>query len=148
MSDATRLALTDELRDAIVGAFDAGNFATLGYISADGWPHLSLRGTAQVLDDHTLAVWARHPQEGLAVAVAEQPHVTLFLPVLTQGAIYTFYGTAHIATDPGVTNAVWDASPEREQQQDPDRGGVAVIIDLVRVTGQGRRPEVNFVMER
>ncbi|HEY1737708.1 MAG TPA: pyridoxamine 5'-phosphate oxidase family protein, partial [Acidimicrobiia bacterium] len=129
-------------------AFASGNFATLGYISGDGWPHLSLRGTAQVIDEQTLAVWARHPEEGLAVAVAEQPHVTLFLPVLAQGAIYTFYGTAHISTDPAVTEAVWNDSPEREQLQDPDRKGVAVIIDLVRVTGQGRRPEVNFVMER
>ena len=44
-----------------------------------------------------------------------------------------FRGRAHV--DPSENDAVYAGAPEGERQQDPDRKGVAVIIDVERVQG-------------
>jgi len=60
--------------------------------------------------------------------------------------VYTFYGRAHVSFDPEINDRVWQHTPEREQAQDPERNGIALIVELVRVVAQGRAPENNFVM--
>jgi predicted pyridoxine 5'-phosphate oxidase superfamily flavin-nucleotide-binding protein len=149
MSDTRPLAFDDEIRDAIASAFATGNFVTVAYVDADGWAHVSRRGTTQVLDDTTLALWARKRNDGLAVSILERPQVTLFyLDLADRGVVYTFYGHARIADDPGTAERVWNGSPERERQQDPDRSGVPILIDVDRVVAQGRQPDRNFVLQR
>jgi hypothetical protein len=149
MVEALPLALDDETREAIDTAFDSGNYITVGYVDADGWAHVSRRGTTQVLDPQTLALWVRKPDDGLAVSITERPHVTLYYVDLVQrGVVYTFYGNAHVSDDPEVADRVWSASPERERAQDAERRGVAVIVELERVVARGRRPDRNFVMQR
>jgi Pyridoxamine 5'-phosphate oxidase len=149
MSDTRPIALDDEIRDAIASAFTSGNFVTVAYVDADGWAHVSRRGTTQVLDDTSLAIWARKPNEGLAASILERPQVTLFyLDLAERGVAYTFYGRARVADDPDTAERVWNGSPELERQQDPDRGGVAIVVDLERVVAQSRKPDRNFVMQR
>jgi general stress protein 26 len=149
MPDPAPLALDEEILEAVGSALETGNVITVAYVDADGWAHLSRRGTTQVLDDRTLALWVRKRDEGLAASIPERPEVTLqYFDLAQRGVVYTFYGHARVAHTPEVVEQVWNGSPEREQLQDPDRGGVAVVVDLVRVVAQGRRPERNFVMQR
>jgi len=61
---------------------------------------------------------------------------------------YTFYGRGQVSDDPDVNDNVWAATPDPEQAQDPDRRGVALVVELERVVAQGMKPEQNFVMER
>jgi hypothetical protein len=56
-SDARPLALDDEIREAIGGAFDSLNFVTVAYNGDDGWPHVSRRGSTQVYGPQQLAIW-------------------------------------------------------------------------------------------
>ena len=149
MTDTRPLVFDEEIRDAITNAVATGNFVTVAYVDAEGWAHVSRRGTTQVLDDTSLAVWARKRNDGLAVSILERPQVTLFyLDLMDRGVAYTFYGHARIADDPETVERVWNGSPEPERQQDPDRSGVAIVIDVDRVVAQGRQPDRNFVMQR
>ena len=47
-----------------------------------------------------------------------------------------------------MNDKVWAATPEREQAQDPDRNGIALILDLQRIVAQSRKLDRNFVMQR
>ena len=148
-SDVRPLALDDEIRAAIGGAFDSLNFVTVAYNGDDGWPHVSRRGSTQVYGPQQIAIWVRKREDGLAKAVETRPQVTLFyLDVVERGVAYTFYGRGRVTDDPEVADRVLAATPEGEQAQDPERTGIPLIIDLERVVAQGRRPEQNFVMER
>jgi hypothetical protein len=46
-----------------------------------------------------------------------------------------FKGRARIATDADERKKVFEAAPAREQQSDPERKGLAVIVDLDSVEG-------------
>jgi hypothetical protein len=148
-SDAVPLELNDAIKEAIGTAFESLNFVTVAYNGDDGWPHVSRRGSTQVFGPQQMAIWVRKRDDGLAKAVETRPEVTLFyLDLIERGVAYTFYGRGHVSTDPDVADQVFAASPEPEQAQDPDRKGVALIIELERVVAAGHKPENNFVMTR
>jgi len=67
---------------------------------------------------------------------------------LTQHVVVTFYGHGVVTDDPEVLDRVWAATPDGEKAQDPQRRGVALVVELDRVVSQGMRPEENYVMER
>jgi hypothetical protein len=46
-----------------------------------------------------------------------------------------FAGRARISSDPGERQRVFHLAHERERQQDPERKGTAVIVDLDKVSG-------------
>lgn len=147
--DVLPLELDDEITDAMATALDSGNVVTVAYIGDDGWPHVSLRGSTQVFGPQQLAIWVRKRDDGLAKVVGTRPEVTLFyMGMAERGVMYTFYGRGRVSEDPDVNDRVWQHTPEREQARDPERKGIALIVDLERVVARGRKPERNFVMER
>lgn len=149
MTDDTRpLELTDEISEMLAGALTGGKPATVSYVGEDGWPHVSARGSTQVLGPHELAIWVRKRDEGLAQAVRSHPKLTVFYLDMAQPVIITFYGRGEMSDDPEVLDRVWGATPDREKAQDPQRRGAALVVDLERVVSRGKRPEQNFVMER
>ena len=85
-----QLEIDDDMKAAIGGAFQSGNFVTVGYVGDDGWPRLSRRGTVQVLGSQELALWARKRDEGLAKAIIARPELTLFYMDLSKPQLYTF----------------------------------------------------------
>ncbi len=131
------LRLTDEIKNAVNGAFDNQTPMMIAYSDGDGEIHLSFRGTIQAFSDGQLAVWARDPEGGLPRHISAQPKVTLFYHDPKTRATYTFYGRAWIADDPDMRTAVFDNSPARERQMDFRRGGVAIIVDLDKIEGRG-----------
>jgi hypothetical protein len=131
------LHLTDEIKEQIKGAFDAakGVAVIVAYVDDAGSPHLSLRGTTQAYSDDQLAVWNRDRSGGMTKAITANPNVGAFFRSATNGMIYQFAGRARI--DESANATVYDNSPVEEQNADPRRKGVAVIIDLDRVEGLG-----------
>jgi uncharacterized pyridoxamine 5'-phosphate oxidase family protein len=49
---------------------------------------------------------------------------------------WQFMGRARVDDDQQVRDQVYEAIPDIEKMFDPDRNGVAVIIDLDRVSGR------------
>ena len=138
--------LTGEIAAAIDGAIERGPALVLGYVTEDGAPALSFRGSAQVHSADQLAVWARKRDEGLAQEVSARPRVTLlYYSRDTPGAAYlSIRGRARLA--PELNDVVYERMVKVEQSLDPERRGVAVLIDVDVVDGFGA--EGRFHQER
>jgi hypothetical protein len=129
--------LTGEITAAVDGAAARGHTLALGFVDDAGYPVVSFRGSTQVHSATQLALWARNADSGFAKAIAERPQVTLvFFEPGGPGAMYlSFRGRAHV--DASANDAVYANMIEGERGQDPDRKGVAVIIDVESVQGMG-----------
>jgi hypothetical protein len=129
------ITLDDDTREAINGAFAARNFVVLGYVGDDGAPHLSFRGSTQVFASDQLAIWVRNPDGGLVRSVRTRPKVSLLYRSSEPRRVLTFVGRARV--EPGANDAVYAAAHPAERDRDPEKKGVALIVDLDEVTGFG-----------
>jgi len=136
MTDA--LDLTSEIAAAIDGAALRGATPALAYVRDDLSPAVSFRGSTQVHSPTELALWARKRDSGLAAAISERPKVSLVYYGGPDGPgplFLSIEGRARVA--PEINDEVWSAMIEGERQQDPERSGVAVLIEVDSVTGAG-----------
>jgi predicted pyridoxine 5'-phosphate oxidase superfamily flavin-nucleotide-binding protein len=131
------IELTDEFRERLATAMMDGFPVVVSSVDADAVPHLSFYGTTQVLDRDHLALWARDPVGGLATRILTNPNVALVYRNSPERVTWLFDGVARRDDDPVVRDQVYDASPEFERDQDPDRLGIAIVIELSRVRGRG-----------
>jgi hypothetical protein len=135
MSDP--LDLTGDIASAIDGAALRGATLALAFVRDDGSPSVSFRGSTYVRGPQELALWARKRDSGLVTAIAERPRVSLvyYSPDGPGPKYLSIEGRARMA--PELDDEVWDGIIEGERGQDPERRGVAVIIEVDTVTGAG-----------
>jgi hypothetical protein len=133
----TPVELTKDIAAAVDGAAMRGRTLVIGYIGDDGYPALSFRGSTQVHGPQQLAFWARKHDEGIVKAIADRPQVSLlFYEPDGPGPRYlSFQGRARV--DPSADDPVYANMIEGERKQDPERNGVAVVIDVDSVRGFG-----------
>jgi hypothetical protein len=143
---ADPLDLTGDVASAVDGAAARGSALVLGYIGDDGFPAISFRGSTQVHGPQQLAVWARKRDDGLARVIAERPQVSLlYYEADGPGPKYlAFQGRARV--EPSANDEVYAAMIDGEKRQDPERNGVAILIDVDNVSGFGAAGP--FRMER
>jgi hypothetical protein len=79
----------------------------------------------------------------LPTAIQKNPRVSVVYYARGAGNLI-FEGRAHIDNRPGVRDHVFDHSPVVEQRADPERNGVAIIVDLDKVTGRLGGERVNM----
>lgn len=129
------LELTGEIAEAVDGALERGHPLVVGYVDDGGYPVVSFRGSTYVYGLQQLAIWVRKADDGFAKAVMERPQVTLlYYDREGPGPFYlSFRGRAHV--DPSANEDVYANIVERERERDPDRKGVAVIIDVEDLRG-------------
>jgi hypothetical protein len=129
--------LTGEIVAAIDGAVLRGHPLAVSFVRDDGSPSVSFRGSIYVRSANQLAIWVRKRDSGLAAAIVQRPRVSLvFLEPEGPGARYlAIEGRARLA--PELDQEVYDAIVEPERQQDSERLGVAVLIDVDSVSGAG-----------
>ena len=128
--------LTGNIAVAINGAYNRGNPVVLGYTDERGRAALSVRGSTHVHSPSELAIWARTPASGFAQAIQSQPYVSLlFFGSNDAGPrmLLSIKGKAHI--DPALNDEVHGAMIPSEREHDPEKKGVAVIIEVGEVTG-------------
>ena len=125
------------LAESINGAFGRGRPLVVGYVDADDRPAMSFRGSARVHSNDQLVVWARKRNEGLAADIDEHPAVqVLYFDPSGPGPRYlSILGRAHV--DDAASDAVYEVIPGPEQDHDPEKAGVAVVIDVDSVLGFG-----------
>jgi hypothetical protein len=131
------LDLTGAIASAIDGAAARGHQLAISYLDDDGYPAVSFRGSLQVLSATQLGLWARRVDDGLARAIGERPKVSLvyYEPGGPGPMLLSIRGRARV--DPSADDAVYAGMIEGERGQDPDRNGVAVVIDVESVRGFG-----------
>jgi len=129
--------LTGDIQTVIDGALErAGRAPAIGYIDQDGYPAVSHRGSTHVISPNQLALWTRQPTDGLARGVAANPKVTVaFFDPAGSPVMLSMRGTARV--DASRNDEVFAGIGGVEQGYDPDRSGVAVIIDVETVRGLG-----------
>ena len=129
--------LTGPIQHVIDGSLErAGRACAVGYIDQDGYPAVSHRGSTHVISPTQLAVWTRQPNDGLAKGVAANPRVTVaFFDPAGDPLMLSMRGTARV--DASRNDEVYAGIGAMEQGYDPDKGGVAVIIDVESVRGFG-----------
>jgi hypothetical protein len=111
---------------------------SVAYVSPEGRPELSFRGSVQAYSDTQLAIWVRNPEGGIVKATTSaHPHIALLYGELgaQSKAFVTFRGRGHVDASESVRRKVYDDSPKLERDLDKDRKGVALIIDLDSVDG-------------
>jgi hypothetical protein len=134
----TELKLSPGLKETVNTALARGRMLSVAYVSPEGRPELSFRGSVQAYSDTQLAIWVRDPAGGILKAVTSgHPHITLLYGELgaQSKAFVTFRGRGRVESSEPVRRKVYDDSPEVERNMDKDRKGVALIIDLESVDG-------------
>jgi len=128
------LRLTAELHSKLNSALADGHPLVLAVVDSGGQPLLSFRGSTQTYGDTQLGIWVRNPQGNTLEAIRQNPKVALIYRSTTT-PLLQFRGLARIATDAGERERVFDAAPEVERRADPNKKGLAIIIDLTRIEG-------------
>jgi hypothetical protein len=107
----------------------------VAFVRDDGSPSVSFRGSAYARSSTELAIWARKRDSGLAAAIRDRPRVSLVLYEMDgpEARYLAIEGKARVAGE--LDDEVYGAIVEPERRQDPDRNGVAVIIDVDSAAG-------------
>lgn len=143
----TDVDLDGVIAGMVNGALDNGTPIIAAYVDAQGQPQLSLRGTTQVYSPNQVALWIRNPEGGLVAALPERPRLSFFYRDPAARTFLQIQGRGRVDADPGVRDVVFDNSPEREQAIDPERLGVAVVVDVDLVQGRLTGGAVNMARE-
>lgn len=133
-SSSNSLVLTDEIKTLINNALENSSPLLLAAVGPDGKPVLSFRGSTQTYSDDQLGLWIRNGQGGTLSAIQANPNVVLVYRSATT-PVLQFHGRAWVAESDQQRSRVFESAPERERGADPERKGVAIIIDLDRVEG-------------
>jgi hypothetical protein len=129
--------LSGEITAAITGAELRGHPLAVAFVRDDGSPSVSIRGGTYVYSSTQLAIWVRKRDSGLAADIVERPRVSaVFFEPDGPGALYLgIEGLARVA--PELDLEVYDGIVEREREQDPERKGIAVLVEVDSVAGVG-----------
>lgn len=132
------MKIPSTLRDLVNSALADGVPCLVGTASPDGWPQISPKGSVLVLDDRTLAYWERVRRTAKA-NLAVNPRVVVWYrnpakaDALPRGAAVRFYGTAALHESGPIRDQVWAQVVPAERDRDPERKGLAVVIQIERV---------------
>ncbi|HEX5380122.1 MAG TPA: pyridoxamine 5'-phosphate oxidase family protein [Phenylobacterium sp.] len=128
------IELNDEIREHVNGALLAGHPMIVATVDAAGKPRISYRGSLQVFSADQLGFWARNAEGSTLESIRGNPHVALMYRQPAQRVVLQFSGRARMAQG-AERDRIYDLAPEFEQKADPDKKGVAVVIDLDKVEG-------------
>ncbi len=138
---------TAEINELINSSLASGNPILLAAADTDGQPILSYRGSIHTFSDTQLGLWIRHAVGSTIDAIQGNANVALMYRSDTVPMLQ-FQGRARIV-DGSDRDRIFDLSPEVERAADPDRTGVAIMIDIDRVNGvilvqDGQREHVSI----
>lgn len=131
------MQLPQDLKDRVNNALSEGFPLSLVAVNEHSEPLVSFRGSAQTFGGDALAVWIRAVPSLTLEAIAANPQVAMIYTNMPQRKFYIFRGRARVAAEQSDRDAVWEGQHPLEQSRDPERTGVAVIIDLDQVSGSG-----------
>ena len=129
------LKLSDDVKATINSALENGSPMLIAAVSAEGKPVLSFRGSLQVYSDTQLGFWLRGVEGHTVAAIRTNPNVALMYRSAETRGMYQFQGRAGVATDEDERGQVFEAAPEIERKSDPERKGLAIVIDLDTIEG-------------
>jgi len=130
------ITLSDDLKHRFVNALNDGVAIVVGYVDRDGDPHVSPYGSIHAAGDDQLGLWVRNPQGDLIHGIARNANVAVFYAQLSSRTFVRMRGRAHVVTSDAERAKVFEGMHPFEQRGDPERKGVAIVIDLDRAEGR------------
>ena len=130
------IEFTDEMRTRIGTALTDGLPLVAATVDEDGQPKIAFFGSTHVHSDDQLAFWARDPEGGTVRRLRAHPRISFLYRNPTERVRWVFEGRARVVDDLVERDRVYDEMPELEQLFDRDRKGVAIVVDIDRITGR------------
>jgi len=130
------ITLSDDLKHRFVNALNDGVAIVVGYVDRDGDPHVSPYGSIHAAGDDQLGLWVRNPQGDLIHGIARNANVAVFYAQLSSRTFVRMRGRARVVTSDAERAKVFEGMHPFEQRGDPERKGVAIVIDLDRAEGR------------
>jgi hypothetical protein len=132
--DETRIVIPERIRALISTASADGHPVVAGSVDPDGQPELAYYGSIQPFEAGRLVLWARPPAH-VADRLSTYPKMSFLYWNRDERIMARLYGTALVVDEPERRNAIFEAAPPVEQARDQERRGVAIEVELTRVTG-------------
>jgi predicted pyridoxine 5'-phosphate oxidase superfamily flavin-nucleotide-binding protein len=129
------ISLTPLMKELLDKALEDGTPCLVGTASKDGRPQISPKGSVAVFNGDTLCYWERSHRSSQA-RIGENPHVVVYYrnPARKENpyraGCIRFHGRARIVADGPERERVWQLTNHEEQSKDPEKKGVAVLIEL------------------
>lgn len=111
----------------------------IGTASKDGSPQISPKGSVAVFDPQTLCYWERTHRTSEA-AILQNPKVVVYYrnaaraaEIPYRSAAFRIYGRARVVKSGPDWERAWSLTVPAERERDPDKTGVAILIDVDRI---------------
>lgn len=136
------IKIPDGWRALIDNARADGVACLVGTADKAGRPQISPKGSVLVYDASTLAYWERSKRAALN-NLRDNPYVVIYYrnpaksDQLPRGAAIRFHGRARIADSGEIRDAVMARVVKPELDADPERKGVAVLVELETIEDLG-----------
>jgi general stress protein 26 len=130
------ITLSDDLKRRFVNALSEGVAMVVGYVDRDGDPHVSPYGSIHAFSDDQLALWVRNPQGDIVAGIARNAKVGVFYAQLSSRTFVRMRGRARVVSGEAQRKQVFEGMHAFEQGGDPERKGVAIVIDLDSAEGR------------
>jgi hypothetical protein len=133
----TELKLSADMKKAVDTAFESLKPIVVSYVDESGAPQLSFRGSTQAYSDTQLAIWVRNPEGRILESIAKNPAMALIYGSFDPAAraFMIFRGRARVDSSEAVRRQIYERAHPFERDQDKDRKGIALVIDLDSVEG-------------
>lgn len=129
------VVLSKAMHDKINSAEDERLPVLFAYVTPEGGPEQTYRSSAHTHGDDQLAFWNPRSDGSFLAAIAANPGVSAIYRHDVTHEMLEMSGRARVVEDADEARRIYDARSDIVQRVDPDRSGVAVVIDLDRVTG-------------
>jgi predicted pyridoxine 5'-phosphate oxidase superfamily flavin-nucleotide-binding protein len=108
----------------------------LATVSADGEPDIGYKGSMMIFDGESLAYWERTRRQHLK-NLRENPRVVVLFRDPRTKVNWRFHGSATIHDGGPVRDQVMARVVKAELDKDPEGKGLAVVVQVDRVTNLG-----------
>ena len=144
---AAMIGLNDDMKKRLVEALTDGRPVVAAYVSPSGDPQVAFYGSIHAYSDSELALWVRNPKAEFLDAIQHNPKVGFMYSDMSSRVFYRMYGRAARTSDESALERIFEGMHQLEQGLDPDRKGVAVLVELDEVAGRDQHGEM-FSMTR
>jgi hypothetical protein len=128
------IVLDEEIKGLINGALAGGTPIILATADAKGRPRLTFRGSLQVFSEDQVGFWARNAEGATMENIASNPAVAMMYRNPKTLIMLQLVGRARLV-EGDQRDRVYDNAPEFERNSDPQKKGVAVLVDIDQVEG-------------
>lgn len=133
------IVMTTQIKDLLDKALSDGTPCLLGTADKSGRPQISPKGSVAVFDPETLSFWERSRRSAFE-HLKVNPHVVVYYrntkrasEMPFHGAALRFHGIARVFETGPEWHRAWSITGQAEQEKDPERRGVAVLIRIDRI---------------